>query len=504
MIKNFPGKLNKKRIVLMLSAIGIVILFLLSAAFTLGSQEEAKHSAGLESVNENRSQVLVTGRDYALNYEQEQEHREELAREEKRNEERQQQVEEQREQIETPEETQSIVEREETRREEQRDNPPEETPEQTPPQNQEQRPEDKQDKQPEVKPDVRPENNSGNSSEGEETPDNNQEQQTPDNPDNNDSDGDSNPDNRQEDNNQNNDNENPQDTPSDNPGGSGSNNDEQGDGNGNTPGASDSDDEGDGSDGTGGDDNSGDGGDGGDNPSENPDDPDDVNKNPIIDCSLSDGVTTSTELRFTLRGVDYKGGVIDPFNYKAWVNGSQVYSSGTEGGYAVYRSTLSEGSYEVTVYVEDGEGNNSSVTYTAYAEGEPVAEGGQVYLTIDMTSIGHGIALETEADIYEGQSVASFVDTALKQNGFTPYWRSGSYLERIGGVHVDVDNITIPEEYQGSEYLDGQDPYSLGEKDVVATSGWLYYLNGEFMEVGMGGVTLMDGDEVKLYFTLGL
>ena len=480
-------KQNRKRIALILSALGIVILFLLSAAFTLGSQEELKGEITVNDVNENRSQVLVTGKNYTLNYEQEQKHREEIAREEKHNEEKQQRVEEQREQIETPEEAQSIVEREETRREERRDNPPEETPAQ--------------------ETDQRPTDNSNDTSDDGQTQENDSQQQSSDNTENNDNnpdDVDENPQNQNNDNSNDDNQDSQQDTPTDHPGDSGSNNDEPGDGDGNNPGPSDNEDEGDGSDGTGGDDNAGDGGEGGDNPTENPDEPDDVNKNPIIECSLSDGVTTSTELRFTLRGVDYRGRAIDSFNYKAWVNGSQVYSSGTEGGYAVYRSTLPEGRYEVTVYVVDGEGNDSSVTYTAYAEGAPVAEGGQVYLTIDMTSIGHGIALETVEDIYEGQSVASFVDTALKQNGLTPYWRSGWYLERIGGVYVDVDNITIPEEYQGSEYLDGQDPYSLGEKDVVATSGWLYYLNGAFMEVGMGGVTLMDGDEVELYFTLGL
>lgn len=490
------NKARRNRIIALTLGLALVASYFLISGMLLNNQGAEASDVFVDEVNEDRSQILVSGSKYSLDNQQEEEFLREQERIQEIKEDKKKEEVEAEKPVSPKEPAESIVKKGE---EEKLPEPEEaEKPEEKP----EEEREDKQESKPEDRPQDDNTDNPSSDESGEDSQGESEDQQDEESP-NQDKptgkeggEGDS-------------------EEPGDNPGDdTGDQNDDSGDdsgdgdggegsGEGDTPGDSDNVNPGDGEDGTGGGEGSGEG-EGGDNTGEDPQDPEEINKKPIIECSLSDGVTTSTELRFTLRGVDYKGRTIDPFNYKAWVNGSQVYSSGTEGGYAVYRSTLPEGSYEVTVYVSDSEGNDSSVTYTAYAEGEPVTEGGHAYLTIDMTSIGHGIALETVAEIYEGQSVASFVDTALRQNGFTPYWRSGWYLERIGGVYVDVDSITIPEAYQGSEYLDGQAPDSLGEKDVVATSGWLYYLNGVFMDVGMGGVTLMDGDEVYLYFTLGL
>ena len=503
----------------MLSALGIVIIFLLSAAFTLGAQEEAKGAAGFDEVNENRSQVLVTGKDYALNYEQEQEHREELAREEKNNEERQERVEEQREQIETPEEEpENIVEREEQRREEERreesqNNPPEEKPEEQPKQEE---PKEEQEQKQEDKPENKPEDKQEETSENDVVPDEQeQEQDTPPSSDesqNTDSNNtDENPQESQEDNSNNDNQDEPQNTPADDSGGSGSNDDNSGDGEGDTPGDSDDEAQGDGEDGTGGDDNPGDGGDGGSNPAHDPEEPEDVNKDPIIDCSLSDGETIpGADLMFTLKGTDYKGQLIDSFYYSVTIDGSKLYSEGVSGSFTTYRARgLSDGSHEINIIVTDVEGNNTTVFYTVNADGESDEEVFMIsgYLTLDITHIGRGTPVYDFCyEVPEGTSVSDFVEKALGSCGYAVQRGVGSsfYLARIvkPGIVGNPDNLDIPEEYNDEVYLQGQDSDSLGEKDIVASSGWLYMYNGVYMDVGMGSVTLEDGDEVLIWFTL--
>ena len=42
----------------------------------------------------------------------------------------------------------------------------------------------------------------------------------------------------------------------------------------------------------------------------------------------------------------------------------------------------------------------------------------------------------------------------------------------------------------------------LGEYDFTMDSGWLYFVNGEYMNVGMAGYFPADGDSVRLRFSL--
>ena len=42
----------------------------------------------------------------------------------------------------------------------------------------------------------------------------------------------------------------------------------------------------------------------------------------------------------------------------------------------------------------------------------------------------------------------------------------------------------------------------LYEKDFASTSGWIYRVNGEMPNVGIGAYTVNDGDEIDLVFVL--
>ena len=50
--------------------------------------------------------------------------------------------------------------------------------------------------------------------------------------------------------------------------------------------------------------------------------------------------------------------------------------------------------------------------------------------------------------------------------------------------------------------LTDHDSSWLGEFDFTMDSGWLYFVNGEYMNVGMASYFPADGDSVRLRFSL--
>ena len=50
--------------------------------------------------------------------------------------------------------------------------------------------------------------------------------------------------------------------------------------------------------------------------------------------------------------------------------------------------------------------------------------------------------------------------------------------------------------------LSSHDANWIGEFDFTMNSGWMYFVNGEYMNVGMSSCFPGDGDEVRLRFTL--
>ena len=432
---------------LLAAAISVIVLFLVSSGLALRGQKVQAYDSGVSGVNENRSQVLLTGKNYSLNYEQEQEHLEEKAKEKEKQEDRQKKVEEQQQQITQPEpenKPENIVEREEQRREQER--------QETDPPEQEQTPRD----------------DSGNKEQDDQERD-----------------------------------QSPRDDQD-------SKDDGDGEDDSDTPGPSEEAGDGDTEPGTDGGNDSGDG-DEGDNPSENPDDPEAVTNNPIIECSLTDGETIAgSDIYFTLKGTDYKGRTIDSFYYSVSLDGEKMYSQGTNNGYTTYRQRdLTDNSHEVRIIVTDVEGNSTTVIYNVSTDSASSGEAETVtgYLYLDASHIGRGTLLYgVDYEVHTGSSVADFVEGALAAYGYTPMRGAGSsfYLARIyrPGIVGDASGLTIPPEFEGEAYPEGQDADSLGEKDIVATSGWLYMVNGVYMNVGMGSVTLEDGDEVFIWFTL--
>ena len=98
----------------------------------------------------------------------------------------------------------------------------------------------------------------------------------------------------------------------------------------------------------------------------------------------------------------------------------------------------------------------------------------------------------------------------LQNSGFD--WRNdgsatgGFYLKAIGRGGI-TSGASIPDDLMAhltevNCQLSGHDANWLGEFDFTMNSGWMYFVNGEYMNVGMSSCFPADGDEVRLRFTL--
>lgn len=255
----------------------------------------------------------------------------------------------------------------------------------------------------------------------------------------------------------------------------------------------------------------------GENDSDEPSNPggEEISKNPTIVTSLSDGQHVSgNALTFTVKATSYKNVDLDSFDVQVYLNGQRMYSSGTDGrGVISYRADglLVDGSNEISITATDEEGNASTLIKQINVDingSRPVE--GIISFSLEAPSIGLGTLYSVNAEIYQGESTASFVDRILKDAGFTIEHGGttayGYYLKRLGKpgltsgwkinptVKKHLDEINAPETFNIKSN-------SLGEHDLYDPSGWVYSVNGSWPD-GMSAITLRDGDELRIAFTL--
>lgn len=255
----------------------------------------------------------------------------------------------------------------------------------------------------------------------------------------------------------------------------------------------------------------------GENQGEEPSNPGDegISKNPVISTSLQDGQhVDGNALTFTVSAKNYKNVSLDSFDVQVYLNGQRMYSSGTDGrGVISYRADglLVNGTNEISITAIDEEGNTSTLVRRIDVDlngSRPVE--GTVSFSLEAPSLGLGTLYSVNAEIYEGESTASFVDRILKDAGFTIEHGGttsyGYYLKRISKpgltngwkinptVKMHLDEINAPETFNIKSN-------SLGEHDLYDPSGWVYSVNGSWPD-GMSAITLRDGDELRIAFTL--
>ena len=239
------------------------------------------------------------------------------------------------------------------------------------------------------------------------------------------------------------------------------------------------------------------------------------NRYPSVATDLMDGETVQASYRtFYVQAYDYQGNLLSSAALEVTGNGQKLYSIGTDGqGIVSYRLELNDGSNTVSIRATDSEGWSTTIPeYTIYkgADEQPQPEG-SITISIEAGTVGLGMLLAPQqVEYYQGEQLSSVLLRTLDANGFD--WRnvgdatSGFYLRSIGRSGLTA-GAAIPDELMAhlnevNSQLTSHDNDWLGEFDFTMDSGWLYFVNGEYMNTGMSGYFPADGDVVRLRFSL--
>lgn len=151
------------------------------------------------------------------------------------------------------------------------------------------------------------------------------------------------------------------------------------------------------------------------------------------------------------------------------------------------------------------------------------AEGlGTATVSVEKFTLGQGYLVEPcQVELQESDNAAKVLDWVLREHGFTysseGNFSSSFYLQSIHGADSGVINIPrcisemAPIQTNGETWtwpptnqtigknLEFPD---LGQFAYTSQSGWMYCVNGEFPIVGFSGMSLKDGDVMRVQFTL--
>ena len=246
-----------------------------------------------------------------------------------------------------------------------------------------------------------------------------------------------------------------------------------------------------------------------------PSEDEDEDRYPTIATDLTDGETVNAAYRtFYVQAKDWYGNSLGSTSLEVYGNGQRLSVSGEPSqGVLAYRLDLEEDANTIDIKATDTEGWSTTLpTFTIYKGEEGGAEpAGSVSISIEAGSVGLGTILpSTSVDFYQGEQLSSVVLRLLQNSGLD--WRNdgdvtgGFYLKAIGRGGITA-GAAIPDDLMAhleavNCQLSGHDANWLGEFDFTMDSGWLYFVNGEYMNVGMSAYFPADGDEIRIRFSL--
>lgn len=132
---------------------------------------------------------------------------------------------------------------------------------------------------------------------------------------------------------------------------------------------------------------------------------------------------------------------------------------------------------------------------------EDAQPAGYVSFTAIKSTIGQGFTVEpVQVPFYEGENgldvVKRAVDTQYSESDYGPF---------ITGLADDgEDEVTLPDAIAEvvAETTGRTAEGYLSSMDYTAESGWTYFVNGEYAQVGIGDYTPADGDVLEFEFTV--
>ncbi len=138
-----------------------------------------------------------------------------------------------------------------------------------------------------------------------------------------------------------------------------------------------------------------------------------------------------------------------------------------------------------------------AVAVSACAEDKPE---GYVTFYADKNTIGQGLVVEpVQVPIYDGDSGIDIVqraaDVLVAESDY------GNYIEAFADTDNGADIPAAVAEVCPEMFGRNNDGY-LSAYDYTAESGWSWFLNGEYAQVGISGYEPADGDVVVFRFTV--
>ncbi|MGN0709284.1 MAG: DUF4430 domain-containing protein [Anaerovoracaceae bacterium] len=251
-------------------------------------------------------------------------------------------------------------------------------------------------------------------------------------------------------------------------------------------------------------------------------------KSPVIKTSsniINGRRMNGTFLSFWVTASDHRGNDIPvrsvgEGHFEVFINGTQIYSTGLSGRRTSFRADkedgLVNGTNTVTIKVTDKDGRNAVFTRTIFMNTKKAASpSGEITISVSAGSIGIGGIASGTVKIYHDEQLSYAIDRFMKAKGltyrYTGSMKSGLHITSIGrsGLTNGWDYGRIPQSVRDGLderhiYFNKSKPEGgmITEKDITNTSGWLYYVNGEYMNYGISSRIPDDGDEVTLVFTL--
>ncbi len=147
--------------------------------------------------------------------------------------------------------------------------------------------------------------------------------------------------------------------------------------------------------------------------------------------------------------------------------------------------------------------------FSAAAAGDPAEPAGEIVLSGEVFTLGQGyFYTPTMVEFYEGESCADILKRAFADAGLEIQYSgedSTFYLQSVKGA--DKKFVCLPgymKDYLADndvELADNADEW-LGERDYTSMSGWMYTVNNEMANVGMGSYYPKSGDVMRVHYTI--
>lgn len=196
------------------------------------------------------------------------------------------------------------------------------------------------------------------------------------------------------------------------------------------------------------------------------------------------------------------------------INGTHVPFVWDDSTKTSYKLLLQEGENNVSIKIWDEEGRTTSENFVIYSEAvEDNGVIGQVTISLEASTLGIDYLIPpTKMDIHKGERGSYILDQLLRKHGFS-YSNTGSldnnfYLQSVtksgllANVNIPDDLWALVEEHSTFANKDGYSIDSLGEFDFTNGSGWMYSINGDYPNYGFSDAYFLDGDVVRIRFTL--